>query len=86
LAEQEGICPRLPSVSFLQPHRAALLAFSAFSELKHIYLADEDMNPFDIGNVMWAMTPRLQGDTDIITIPGVCCHPLDPSKWVQTCF
>jgi len=26
------------------------------------------------------MNTRLQGDVDIITIPGVRCHPLDPSN------
>ncbi len=46
--------------------QAALLAFSAFPELK----------PND---VLWALNTRFQGDRDIITIPGVRCHPLDPS-------
>ena len=60
--------------------QAALLAFSAFSELKHIFLVDEDVAPFDISDVLWAMNTRFQGDTGIITIPGVRCHPLDPSN------
>ncbi len=60
--------------------QAALLAFSAFSELKHIFLVDEDVDPFDMNDVIWAMTTRFQGDADIITIPGVRCHPLDPSS------
>jgi len=29
---------------------------------------------------MWAMTTRFQADVDLITIPGVQCHPLDPSN------
>ena len=62
-------------------HRqAALLAFSAFSELKHVFLVDEDVDCFDIKDVMWAMTTRFQADTDMIPIPGVRCHPLDPSN------
>lgn len=60
--------------------QAALLAFSAFSELKHVFLVDEDVDPFDISDVLWAMNTRFQGDTDIVTIPGVRCHPLDPSN------
>ena len=60
--------------------QAALLAFSAFSELKHIFLVDEDVDPFDVSDVLWAMNTRFQGDADIITIPGVRCHPLDPSN------
>ena len=59
--------------------QAALLAFSAFSELKHVILVDEDVDIFDTNDVLWAMNTRFQGDRDIITIPGVRCHPLDPS-------
>lgn len=60
--------------------QAALLAFSAFPELKHIILVDEDVDIFDTNDVLWAMNTRFQGDKDIITIPGVRCHPLDPSS------
>jgi len=60
--------------------QAALLAFSAFSELKHVFIVDEDVDCFDIGDVMWAMTTRFQADVDLIPIPGVRCHPLDPSN------
>ena len=60
--------------------QAALLAFSAFSELKTVILVDEDVDPFDLKDVMWAMTTRFQADRDLIMIPGVQCHPLDPSN------
>lgn len=60
--------------------QAALLAFSAFPELKHVFLVDEDVDPFDMNDVIWAMNTRFQGDVDCITIPGVRCHPLDPSN------
>ena len=60
--------------------QAALLAFSAFSELKHVILVDEDVDIFDLSDVMWAMTTRYQGDTSTVFIPGVRCHPLDPSS------
>ncbi len=59
--------------------QAALLAFSAFPELKHVWLVDEDVDLFDINDVIWAMNTRFQGDADVVTIPGVRCHPLDPS-------
>ena len=29
---------------------------------------------------MWALNTRYQGDVDTIFIPGVRCHPLDPSQ------
>lgn len=56
--------------------QAALLAFSAFPELKQVILVDEDVDIFDTNDVLWAMTTRMQADVDIVTIPGVRCHPL----------
>lgn len=60
--------------------QAALLAFSAFPELKQVILVDEDVDIFDTNDVLCAMTTRMQADVDIVTIPGVRCHPLDPSN------
>ena len=56
--------------------QAALLAFSAFAELKHVFLVDEDVDPFDMKDVMWAMTTRFQADLDVITIPGSSMSPI----------
>jgi UbiD family decarboxylase len=60
--------------------QAALLAFAAFFELKHVILVDEDADPFDSNDVLWALNTRYQGDIDTVFIPGVRCHPLDPSQ------
>jgi 4-hydroxy-3-polyprenylbenzoate decarboxylase len=60
--------------------QAAILAFAAFPELKHVILVDEDVDIFDSNDVLWAMNTRYQGDVDTIFIPGVRCHPLDPSQ------
>ena len=60
--------------------QAALLAFAAFPELKHVILVDEDVDIFDSDDVLWAMQTRYQGDVDTVMIPGVRCHPLDPSQ------
>jgi 4-hydroxy-3-polyprenylbenzoate decarboxylase len=60
--------------------QAALLAFSAFGELKHVFLVDEDVDCFDLNDVMWAMTTRFQANLDVIPLPGVRLHPLEPSS------
>jgi len=60
--------------------QAALLAFAAFGELKHVILVDEDVDIFDTDDVLWAMQTRYQGDVSTVFIPGVRCHPLDPSQ------
>lgn len=60
--------------------QAALLAFGVYSELKNIILVDTDVDVFDTDDVMWAMQTRMQGNRDIITIPAVAGHVLDPSQ------
>lgn len=60
--------------------QAAIIALGVYSELKNVILVDDDVDIFDTDDVLWAMTTRMQGDTDIITIPGVSGHVLDPSQ------
>ncbi len=60
--------------------QAALIAFASFSELKHVILVDDDVDLFDSDDVLWALTTRYQGDVSTVFIPGVRCHPLDPSS------
>ncbi len=69
---------RLPTDEGRQ-RQAALVAFAAFSELKHVILVDEDVDLYDSTDVLWAMTTRYQGDVSTVFIPGVKCHTLDPS-------
>lgn len=38
------------------------------------------MDLFNTDEVLWAMTTRYQGDASTVFIPGVRCHPLDPSQ------
>jgi len=60
--------------------QAALVALATYSELKNVILVDEDVDPFDSDDVLWAMTTRMQGDLDLIVVPGVMGHVLDPSQ------
>jgi UbiD family decarboxylase len=60
--------------------QSALTAFAAFPGLKHVILVDDDVNIYDTNDVLWAMTTRYQGDASTVFIPGVRCHPLDPSQ------
>ena len=57
-----------------------MTAFAAFSELKQVILVDEDVDPYDSNEVLWAMTTRYQGDVSMVFIPDVRCHPRDPSQ------
>ncbi|WP_302372270.1 UbiD family decarboxylase [Enterococcus asini] len=60
--------------------QAAILALSAFKELKTVILVDEDVDIFDMNDVMWTLNTRFQGDKDVIVLPGMRNHPLDPSE------
>ncbi|WP_143461380.1 UbiD family decarboxylase [Levilactobacillus enshiensis] len=60
--------------------QAALLAFSAFKELKTVILVDEDVDIFDMNDVIWTVNTRFQADQDLMVLPGMRNHPLDPSE------
>ena len=72
--------PKKPNTGQGRELQAALCAFAAFPELKTVILVDEDVDIFDTDDVFWALMTRFQSDVDTVTIPGVRCHPLDPSQ------
>jgi 4-hydroxy-3-polyprenylbenzoate decarboxylase len=47
---------------------------------KWVVVVDDDIDPSNISQVLWAMTTRYQGDRSTAFIPDVRCHPLDPSQ------
>jgi len=63
--------------------QAAILALSAFKELKTIILVDDDVDIFDMNDVIWTLNTRFQGDKDITVLSGMRNHPLDPSELPQ---
>jgi 2,5-furandicarboxylate decarboxylase 1 len=48
-------------------------------DLKHVVVVDEDIDVFNATDVEWAIATRVQGDRDVIVIPGARAKPLDPS-------
>ena len=60
--------------------QAALIALATYREVKNIVLVDEDVDPFDSDDVLWAMQTRFEGDASTIFLPGVAGHVLDPSQ------
>ncbi len=49
--------------------------------LKNLIMVDDDVDPFDLNQVMWAMSTRTR-DTDIIVIPNMPMVIIDPSSEV----
>jgi len=57
----------------------ALLAALSVMDLKHVVVVDDDIDIFNPMDVEWAIATRVQGDKDVIIIPGSRAKPLDPS-------
>jgi 2,5-furandicarboxylate decarboxylase 1 len=57
----------------------ALLAALSVMDLKHVVVVDDDIDVFNAEQVEWAIATRVQGDRDVMIIPGARAKPLDPS-------
>jgi 2,5-furandicarboxylate decarboxylase 1 len=57
----------------------ALLAALSVMDLKHVVVVDDDIDVTNAMDVEWAIATRVQGDRDVIVIPGARAKPLDPS-------
>ncbi len=56
----------------------AVWASEANPQSKMVTVVDEDIDPWNAEEVMWAIATRCQANTDIVMIPGAHCR-LDPS-------
>ena len=49
--------------------------------LKNLIMVDDDVDPFDLNQVMWALSTRTRAD-DIIVVPNMPLIPIDPAAEV----
>lgn len=61
-----------------EPKIAASAAFAVDPILKHIFIVDDDIDVFDIDQVIWAWTTRFQADRDLIVMPHFLGGHLNP--------
>lgn len=59
--------------------QAALIALATCDFIKYVVVVDADVDPFNEGEVLWAMATRCQPSEDIEVIRNVKSSPLDPS-------
>jgi len=59
---------------------AIMAAFAAHTSLKHVVVVDEDIDPFDMADVEYAIATRVRGDRDLMIIEGVRGSSLDPCR------
>jgi len=57
----------------------AMLAALTAQDIKHVVIVDEDIDVHNAMDVEWAIATRVQGDKDVVVIPGARAKPLDPS-------
>ena len=67
-----------------EPQQAILAALGTEFYTKYVIVVDEDVDIFDINDVMWAVATRVHADRDIVFIPGCKGAILDPTSDPET--
>ena len=62
------------------PKNVLMAIFAAHPSLKHAVVVDSDIDPYDMGQVEWAIATRFRGDEDLLVVPGVRVSSLDPAS------
>jgi 2,5-furandicarboxylate decarboxylase 1 len=67
-----------------EPKMAMLTALGTELYTKHVIVVDEDVDIFDMDDVMWAVATRMRAEKDIFTVPGVKSAIIDPTSDPKT--
>jgi UbiD family decarboxylase len=63
-----------------EPQMAVMAALGTELYTKYVIVVDDDVDIFDINDVMWAVATRVKAEKDIFMIPGAKGAILDPSS------
>ncbi len=67
-----------------EPQQAIMAALGTEFYTKYIIVVDEDVDIFDMNDVMWAVVTRVKAEKDIVFIPGAKGAILDPTSDPET--
>ncbi len=67
-----------------EPMRAAMAALSASNFIKHVFVVDEDVDPGNAYEVMWAIATCAQADSAVTILKNIQGQVLDPSLIQET--
>jgi UbiD family decarboxylase len=67
-----------------EPQMAMMATFGTELYTKYVIVVDDDVDIFNINDVMWAIATRVRAEKDIIFIPGAKGAILDPTSDPQT--
>lgn len=60
--------------------QAAFIALGEVDMIKHVFVVDADVDPFDDAQVLWAIATRVQADQAVDIIKNAKGNTLDPSQ------
>jgi 2,5-furandicarboxylate decarboxylase 1 len=63
-----------------EPQMAVMATFGTELYTKYVIVVDDDIDVFDINDVMWAVATRVRADKDIFFIPNAKSAILDPTS------
>jgi UbiD family decarboxylase len=63
-----------------EPKMAMLTALGTELYTKQVIVVDEDVDIYDMDDVMWAVATRVRAEKDVLMVPGVKSAIIDPSS------
>ena len=63
-----------------EPQMAVMATLGTEPYTKYVIVVDDDVDVFDINDVMWAVATRVRAEKDIFFIPGAKAAVLDPTS------
>src|SRR5215471_3287172 len=63
-----------------EPQMAIMAALGTELYTKYVIVVDDDVDIFDLNDVMWAVATRVRAEKDIVFIPGAKAAILDPTS------
>lgn len=67
-----------------EPQQAIMAALGTEFYTKYVIVVDEDVDIFDMSDVMWAVATRVRASSDIVFVPGCKAAILDPTSDPET--
>lgn len=75
---------KLKKIADGEPQMAIMATFGTELYTKLVVVVDDDVDAFDLSDVMWAMATRVRWDRDLVFIPGAKGAILDPTSDPET--
>jgi UbiD family decarboxylase len=75
---------KMRKVSPGEPQQAILTALGTEFYTKYVIVVDEDVDIFDMSDVMWAVATRVRAQEDVVLAPGCKGAILDPTSDPET--